>query len=86
MKIDAYDINNKKIKLEVFKVQIALFGGPAALIYNETRDIMYETTDKNEVREIRKLIKKEKAFVAGEYVKKTGKVILMHVLPDTNLF
>lgn len=86
MKIDAYDVRNKPIKLEVYKVQIALFGGPGCLIYNEDKTELYETHDKSEVEAIHKFIKKEKAFIAGQYNKKTGKIIIMHLLPDENLF
>lgn len=87
MKVVAYDVRNKPIELEVYKVQIALFGGPSCLIYNETRDETYETHDKKEVERIQKFIeKKTKAFVAGQYNKKNGKIILMHLLEEKNLF
>lgn len=86
MKIDAYDIRDKKIKLEVYKVQITLFGGPGCLIYNEDRTEIWETHNENEVNQIKNFIKSEKAFVAGQYNKKTGKIIIMHLLPDKDLF
>ncbi len=86
MKVPAYDIRNKPIELEVYKVQVSIFGKPGCLIYNEDRSELYETDDKDEVKAIKSFVKKYKAFVAGKYDKKTGKIIIMHLLPDENLF
>lgn len=67
MKVKA-KLDGVPLELEVYKVQIALFGGPGALIYNEDKTELYETHDAAEVREIGKMIKgKDKAFVAGYY-------------------
>lgn len=67
MKVKAY-LDTEELELEVYKVQIAIFGGPGCLIYNEDRTEQYETHNPKEVNEISKLIKgKSKAFVAGYY-------------------
>lgn len=71
---------------EIYKIQIALFGGPAALIYNEDRTQMYETTDKDEVADLSNFIGSKKAFVAGKYNDKTEKIDFVKLLSDTNLF
>lgn len=87
MKINAYDANNNPIELEVYKVQLSLFGLPGVLIYNEDRTETYQTHNENEINVISKFVKnKYKSFAAGTYDKKTGKIILMHALPDENLF
>ena len=38
------------IPLEVYKVQVALFGGPSVLIYNEDRTQQWEETKPNNVK------------------------------------
>ena len=51
-----YKIENKMIPLEVYKVQVALFGGPSVLIYNEDRTQQWEETKPNNVKAIREFI------------------------------
>lgn len=81
MKIKAY-LDKDELELEVYKVQIALFGGPSCLIYNEDRTQQYETQDKKEIKAIQKLIgqKTVKAFVCGNQ-DPSGKIVLMKVIP-----
>lgn len=68
--------------MEVFKVQVSLFGQPAVLIYNEDRSYMYEETNQKAIKSIRNFIRKStiKTYVAGN-VDPEGKIQLMKVLP-----
>ena len=81
MKINAY-IDKNKLELEVYKVQVSLFGQPAILIYNEDRSYMYEETNQKVIESIKNLIGKNtiKTYVAGN-VDPEGKIHLMKVLP-----
>ena len=57
------------------------------LIYNEDRTEIWETSDKKEIKIIKDFVEnKTKSYVAGTHDKKTGKIIMMHLLPDKNLF
>ena len=85
MKIKAYiDIN--EIELEVFKVQTSLFGQPAVLIYNEDRTILYEETNLEAIKHIKKLIGQNtiKTYVAGS-MNSDGKIVLTKVLPNDTI-
>lgn len=81
MKIKAY-LDKDELELEVYKVQVALFGEPAVLIYNEDRTEQYEETNPKQIKAIRSLIGKStmKCFVAG-HTNPEGKIVLMKVLP-----
>lgn len=81
MKINAY-IDKDKLELEVYKVQVSLFGQPAILIYNEDRSYIYEETNQKVIESIKNLIGKNtiKTYVAGN-VDPEGKIRLMKVLP-----
>lgn len=82
MKINAY-LDKDELELEVYKVQVALFGGPSILIYNEDRTQMYETHNRNEVKEMQKLIGRQttKCYVCGNQ-NSDGKIVLMKVIPN----
>lgn len=82
MKIKAY-LDIDEIELEVFKVQVSLFGQPAVLICNEDRTALYEETNSKAIKSIRSLIGKNvaKAYVAGN-IDPEGKIVLMKVLPN----
>lgn len=82
MKIEAY-LEGRKLKLEVYKVQVALFGGPSILIYNEDKTQMYETSNRNEVNEMLKFIGKGnfKVYACGNR-NSDGKITLMQVIPN----
>ena len=57
MKYDAYDVRNPKPeKLEVYKLQTALFGGPSVLIYNEDRTQEWEEHKKNNVKALQEFM------------------------------
>ena len=83
MKIKGYFVKGEDIDLEVFKVQVSLFGQPAVLIYNEDRSYMYEETKPVNVKSIRNFIGKStiKTYVAGN-IDPEGKIHLMKVLPN----
>lgn len=74
--------NNKEVLREVYKVQVAIFGGPAVLIYNEDRTETYETTNPKEVANIRKFIGPNtvKTYIVG-YLDKNGKIVMEKVVP-----
>lgn len=82
MKIEAY-LGKDKLELEVYKVQVALFGGPSILIYNEDRSQTYQVHSEKEVKEIRKLIGKStvKCYVCGNQ-NPEGQIVMMKVIPD----
>lgn len=81
MKIKAY-LDTDEIELEVFKVQVSLFGQPAVLIYNEDRTELYEETNPKDIKYIRNFIGRNtvKTYVAGN-INPEGKIVLMKVLP-----
>lgn len=81
MKINAY-LEGAELELEVYKVQIALFGGPSALIYNEDRSQLWQVHSEKEVKEIRKLIGRNtvKCYVAGN-LNPEGQIVLMKTIP-----
>lgn len=85
MKYDAYDVRNpnKGEKLEVYKIQVALFGGPGILIYNEDRTQEWEDFNPNNVNAIREFIGIDayKAYACG-YQDKNGKIILVDTVPE----
>lgn len=66
----------------MYKVQLALFGEPAILIYNEDRSDLCEITSKKQIREMRNFIGKTsvKAYVAG-YKNEQGQIIMEKVIP-----
>lgn len=51
-----YKLDGEFVPLEVYKVQVALFGGPSVLIYNEDRTQQWEETKPNNVKAIREFI------------------------------
>lgn len=69
MKYDAYDVRNpnKGEKLEVYKLQTALFGGPAVLIYNEDKTEQWEETELNNVKVLQEFMGKNvvKCYACG---------------------
>ncbi len=68
------------LELEVYKVQIALFGGPSALIYNEDRTEIWQEDEPEKVKVISKFVRnKPKAFVAG-YLNDKGQICLEKLL------
>lgn len=82
MKIELWIDGKIPAKYEVYKVQLSLFGVHSCLIYNEDRDEMWETTDKNEINEISKFVKGQvKCFAAGRLNNK-GQIILEKLLPN----
>ena len=83
MKIKGYFVKGEDIDLEVFKVQVSLFGQPAVLIYNEDRSYTYEETNQKQIKSIRNFIGKStiKTYVAGN-IDPEGKIHLMKVLPN----
>lgn len=87
MKYPAYHKDHKG-QLEVYKVQIALFGGPAALIYNEGRTQMHEETSPNNVAALRSFIGDhvEKCYCCGYYDEETEKIVLVDKITDTKYF
>lgn len=79
MKIKA-KLAGAPVELEVYKVQIALFGGPAVLIYNEDRSEQWEETSPEGVKAISEFIKHQpKSFVAG-YCNDKGQICLEKLL------
>ena len=83
MKIKTY-LKDIEIELEVYKVQVALFGGPSVLIYNEDRTQIYETQKPEEVKTICNFIGKNKikAYVCGSQNKK-GQIVMQKVIPES---
>jgi hypothetical protein len=81
MKIKAY-LGKEELELEVYKVQVALFGGPSVLIYNEDRTQRYEVHSIKEVKAIRKFIgnKTVKAYVAGN-LNEDGQIVMQKLIP-----
>lgn len=82
MKIKAY-LGKEELELEVYKVQVAIFGEPSALIYNEDRTQLYQMHARKEVKAIRKFIGKKtlKCYVGG-ILNPEGQIQLMKVIPD----
>ena len=87
MKYPAYHKDHKG-QLEVYKVQIALFGGPAALIYNEDKSDMWEETDPKRVSELRHLIGNNvvKCYWCGYHDEKTDKIVLVDKVNEPKYF
>lgn len=82
MKIKCY-IGNVEVNLEVYKVQVSLFGKiPSVLIYNEDKSQLYETNDKKEVMRIRKFIGHTtiKCYIAGNQGE-DGQIVFQKVIP-----
>ena len=74
-------------KYEVYKVQRAMFSSDGCtpyLIYNEARDEQLETTDPRLCRELHKLCKAPKYFVAGRLEK--GLIRIEQVLEGDDWF
>lgn len=75
-------MSNPKQKLQVYKVQTAIFGTPSVLIYNEDRTELWEDSKPNRVKAIKDLIgNKEKAYVVG-YSDDNGIIHILEVLTD----
>ena len=84
MKIKCY-IGKIEVELEVYKVQVSLFGKtPSVLIYNEDKSQLYETCDKKEVMKIRKFIGHTtiKCYIAGNQ-NEDGRIVFQKVIPRT---
>ena len=82
MKIKCY-IGKVELELEVYKVQVSLFGKtPSVLIYNEDKSQLYETCDRKELKTIRKFIgnKTLKCYVTGNQTE-DGKIVFQKVIP-----
>lgn len=81
MKIKCY-LGKDELELEVYKVQVAIFGGPSILIYNEDRSQRYEVHSTKEINTIRKFIGKKtvKCYVAGNQ-NPEGQIVMMKVIP-----
>lgn len=62
----------------IFKIQRSIVsndGKASCLIYNENRDVFYQTADPEEVKPLVKLLgKKFKGYYDGFVSKKTGKI------------
>ena len=76
-------IGLQKVKLEVYKVQVSIFGTPAVLIYNEDRSQSYEETNPNNIKAIRDFIGKNtlKCYIAGN-MNSDGKIVFQKVIPN----
>lgn len=76
-------LDGKDTFREVYKVQVALFGGPGVMIYNEDRTQLYETHNAAEIKAIRKFIgnKTVKSYIAG-YQNANGQIIMEKVIPN----
>ena len=82
MKIKCY-IKDIELNLEVYKVQVSIFGKqPSVLIYNEDKTQLYETDNKKEVRIIKTFIgqKTLKAYCCG-YQNEDGQIVLQEMIP-----
>ena len=75
-------LNDRPVELEVYKVQVALFGGPSVLIYNEDRTQQWQEDKPNNVKALRKFIgnRNVKVYALG-YQDFAGRIVLQKVLP-----
>jgi len=75
-------LDGKEVLKEIYKVQVALFGGPGILIYNEDRSELWETHNKKEVSVIRNVIGKSnvKGYVAG-HLNENGQIVIEKAIP-----
>lgn len=82
MKIKAY-LNDIELELEIYKVQVSIFGEPSVLIYNEDKTQLYQVYASKEIKAIRKFIGKKtlKCYVSG-ILNPEGQIQLMKVIPD----
>ena len=82
MKIKAY-IGKDELELEVYKVQVAMFGRPSILICNEDKSQRYEVHAEKEIKAIRKFIGKKtiKCYVCGNQ-NPEGQIVMMKVIPN----
>lgn len=73
-----YKVGKKVVPLEVYKVQVALFGGPSVLIYNEDKTQVWEEHKKNNVETLINFIGKNivKCYCAG-YQNEQGQIVLV---------
>lgn len=71
------------MKKQIYKIQVALFGGPSILIYNEDRTERYEVHAIEEINAIQKFIGKGKVkvYVAG-YLNENGQIVMEKVIPN----
>ena len=78
-----YKTKNKIVPLEVYKVQVALFGGPSVLIYNEDRTQEWEETKPKNVKALLNFIGKNivKCYCAG-YQNDNGQIVLVDKIED----
>lgn len=81
MKLKCY-IGKEALELEVYKVQVSIFGCNAVLIYNEDRTQTWKETDKNNIKAIRNFIGKDimKTYIVGRQDKK-GRIVMMKPIP-----
>lgn len=82
MKIKAY-LGKEELELEVYKVQVSIFGEQSILIYNEDKTQLYQVYASKEVKAIRKFIGKKtlKCYVSG-VLSPEGQIQLMKVIPN----
>ena len=78
-----YMVKGKMVPLEIYKVQVALFGGPSVLIYNEDRSQMHEEYNPNNVKVLQEFIGKNvvKCYCCG-YLDDNGKINLVDKVND----
>jgi hypothetical protein len=85
---------NKKMNMEIDSAYVAFMHDSngceldGSVIYSfkheeQEKDVLFVNFDKSK-RAAFKI--SDEAFIAGQYNKKTGKIIIMHLLPDENLF
>lgn len=73
-------LSGVETEFEVYKVQLALFGGPAVLIYNQDRTEQWQETNPEQVKTISKFVhNRPKSFVAG-YLNPKGQICLEKLL------
>ena len=86
MKDPAFHLAHKG-ELEVYKVQVALFGGPSVLIYNEDRTQEWEEHKKNNVEALIKFIGKGvvKCYCCG-YQNEQGQIVLVDKIYNEKYF
>lgn len=82
MKIKAY-LGKEELELEVYKVQVSIFGKQSILVYNEDKTQLYQVYADKEIKAIRKLIGKKtlKCYVCG-ILNPEGQIQLMKVIPN----
>ena len=86
MKYPAYHVDHEG-QLEVYKIQVALFGGPGVLIYNEDRTQMLNEMNPKNVKVLRKFIGENviKCYCCG-YQNKKGQIVLVDKINDQKYY